>query len=892
MSGFPGGGPPGGFGGLNNASLFGQNPMDIFGQGGGQGLANLMGNGGGQGFPGGGLGEMLGGGFDPSVLQGMSEEDQRAVLAAMQEGNEGGMLNQGGQLGGLGGIMNPGGGGGMLNPGMGGIPGLGGQGSMGFPGANTSMGGRFPGGSSEPSANQPSGPPPTDAFSREIRAETEKAEACQDPYALAGMDTIFVLDTSESMRGEGISQAKGAVERLMSELENVAMESGLEENLCLITCGSETSVVQHLTNDYQLIRRGLERVQPRGSTPLQRALSLVVAALKRAQREVVLRHVLNPRVIILSDGHATNPLNQQAQESSTDETSQQETPGVIEMIKYLITSLCMKFIYIPVGDPDSTFSESLSQVAMAHIVLAGDIGSLASFHMQQKVTAQVKENQKKGESITKLTVKATGRSQFPSLKDRDVDAVMVLITEPSAPKEFVFRYPWPGVSVQSIVGSPGFILQGGIDGASLPGGFPEITGNGGGIPQDWPPRDTNSMPFQLPGQMRGPDGPEAQGEEAEEITQEKINELLEKYGGGPPKKDNLPIPLRPGVRVATGPNWMWRMNGVEENEQGTVVESRPDEENPTGEFDGWIRVKWDNGVEEDYRFGLDYEFDIEPLKGGMDAVEWPPGKERIILEEEDLSQNDDEDFVETMKRLINRGSSSTQQPNSSTPSGASGFDPRGGPPKRDPGQPPQEIPFLNPKHAEEYARIQREKQQQAAAKTGPQPATGQPPGMPQGQQPGGFVGQQSVGSQGAQRPPQTSETIYKRNEAPSQSTTAATNQAGAGRSEGSSTAGTTSTTNTTSRKKTQDDEVCYVWQYYTDQGDWRSYSPDIQKRVESEYLKRKCKGSIVIDLGKGSERIIFKSMEQRNVEKQVVRPVRRVEADAEKLRELQEMWSA
>lgn len=43
----------------------------------------------GQGFPGGGLGEMLGGGFDPSVLQGMSEEDQRAVLAAMQEGNEG-----------------------------------------------------------------------------------------------------------------------------------------------------------------------------------------------------------------------------------------------------------------------------------------------------------------------------------------------------------------------------------------------------------------------------------------------------------------------------------------------------------------------------------------------------------------------------------------------------------------------------------------------------------------------------------------------------------------------------------------------------------------------------------------------------------------------------------
>ena len=49
-----------------------------------------------------------------------------------------------------------------------------------------------------------------------------------------------------------------------------------------------------------------------------------------------------------------------------------------------------------------------------------------------------------------------------------------------------------------------------------------------------------------------------------------------------------------------------------------------------------------------------------------------------------------------------------------------------------------------------------------------------------------------------------------------------------------------------------DNEVCFVWQYFTDQGDWRSYPPEIQKRVESEYLRRKGKGSIVIDIGNGS----------------------------------------
>ena len=44
-------------------------------------------------------------------------------------------------------------------------------------------------------------------------------------------------------------------------------------------------------------------------------------------------------------------------------------------------------------------------------------------------------------------------------------------------------------------------------------------------------------------------------------------------------------------------------------------------------------MKWDQakgssepGKEEDYRYGVDYEFDVEPVNGGMDAVQWPPGK--------------------------------------------------------------------------------------------------------------------------------------------------------------------------------------------------------------------------------------------------------------------------
>ena len=58
-----------------------------------------------------------------------------------------------------------------------------------------------------------------------------------------------------------------------------------------------------------------------------------------------------------------------------------------------------------------------------------------------------------------------------------------------------------------------------------------------------------------------------------------------------------------------------------------VIEDKPlaESEERRPEDAGWVRVRWDSGVEEDYRYGLDYEFDVMP-DGGMDHVQWPEGK--------------------------------------------------------------------------------------------------------------------------------------------------------------------------------------------------------------------------------------------------------------------------
>ncbi|XP_061167246.1 uncharacterized protein LOC133176091 [Saccostrea echinata] len=1017
MAGQSGGNPirPEALEGIDTNALFGNNPTDIFGQGGENGLAAMLerggvgeeglgnlqgllnqGRSGGQGQGqgnqmfnpsmaggfGGNLPGMMGGGqnIDPAMLQGlglgggglggadpnilsnlqgMSEEDRKAVLAAMH-GDDSPSQSDGGGIPNLGGGGIPGLGAGGMGLGAGGMGlgaggmglgaggmglgaggmGLGtggmglGAGGMGLGAGGMGLGAGGMGLGGTGLQNLGSGGPgqggrpgtfggqrlpgnvrprtrvyPTEAFAQEVQQEVEKAKACKDPY-VKGMNTIIVVDTSESMKGDGIVQAKEAIEKLMSELESISMDYGLEENLCIITCGSDTRVAQHLTNDYQLVRQSLAQIRTGGSTPLQLAISLGIGALQRVQAETVGSHILHPRVIVISDGHATNPSNPQGPDSTTEEISQKETPGVINIIQSMITNKCLRFIYIPVGTPDSTFSTFVESMPGAHIVLAGDVHSLAQYHMQQRVVGEAKEKRKEGQ-VTKETVKSIVQSKYPSLGERDIEAIMVQINEPNSQIEFQAMDPQlqalaelgmpqglgrgtsggPPTNPLGGGGIPG--VQQGMTGLNLGGGAAGAGGGGAGTPiteeqmadaqrqirerreeiqrmrerGEWPPKD-DSMPFQLPGLMARPDGPEAQAEESEEITQEKINELLEKYGGGPPKKDNLPIPLHPGIRVTTGPDWMWRMNEVEVGEKGTVVESKPDEENPTGEFDGWIRVKWDNGVEEDYRYGLDYEFDIEPEIGGMDAVEWPPGKQRIIVEEDPLL-NDDEDFLETMNKLINKGKPAETN-NASSPAGASGVDPfnselrnpsaQGPPPKA------EDIPFLNPAHAKEYERLMQNPR--------PDPTL---PYLSENQLPNQF--------DGPQFPPYNPETFpgnfeqFQNPPIPDQTgsnVTPSTNQ---------NTAGATS-------KKPSDKEVCYVWQYYTDEGDWRSYPPDIQKKAETEYLKRQQKGSIVINMGSGSERIIFKSMEQRCVEKRKIRPVRRIEADAEKLRELQEMWSS
>ena len=61
--------------------------------------------------------------------------------------------------------------------------------------------------------------------------------------------------------------------------------------------------------------------------------------------------------------------------------------------------------------------------------------------------------------------------------------------------------------------------------------------------------------------------------------------------------------IRAGMRVKIGPNWAWGDQNGGPDEIGVVMEGI--------DSDGWVRVKWPNGRDQEYRWGNDNKYDLQ-----------------------------------------------------------------------------------------------------------------------------------------------------------------------------------------------------------------------------------------------------------------------------------------
>ncbi|XP_060072105.1 uncharacterized protein LOC132551979 [Ylistrum balloti] len=140
-----------------------------------------------------------------------------------------------------------------------------------------------------------------------VEAESDKARESQLPYG-DGIDTVFLVDISESMKENGLQQAKDAMNEILDWLELVAKEEQMEENVGVVTFGHITQCRHYLTKDYQSVRECIDGLCAAGSSPLYGGLDMALALFKHKgdATTLVCNHKISPRIVLLSDGQATD----------------------------------------------------------------------------------------------------------------------------------------------------------------------------------------------------------------------------------------------------------------------------------------------------------------------------------------------------------------------------------------------------------------------------------------------------------------------------------------------------------------------------------------------------------------------------------------------------------
>jgi len=131
---------------------------------------------------------------------------------------------------------------------------------------------------------------PRDAF--DVREDGEPQTISQFTAERVPLSLVVLLDTSDSMFGQRLADARDAVERFITDLLNPSDE------FALVAFNHATHLVMNWRQDHADLHAALQRLQPFGSTALYDA---IVAELPLAE----IRHRERVAFLIISDGADT-----------------------------------------------------------------------------------------------------------------------------------------------------------------------------------------------------------------------------------------------------------------------------------------------------------------------------------------------------------------------------------------------------------------------------------------------------------------------------------------------------------------------------------------------------------------------------------------------------------
>ncbi|XP_067666498.1 uncharacterized protein [Haliotis asinina] len=211
------------------------------------------------------------------------------------------------------------------------------------------------------------------------------------PKAL-GLDTVLCLDTSGSMSGDAIKELKKTARELIDGIEDIAEQHSIEENVALVTFGGTARIAHHLTNDYESLRECIDGLEAHGTTPLLQGLVVALSCLIRSGICNFGGIKTTPRIIFLTDGLAT--VEGQGYAEDGTRPSEQAKICVISSISDLGNegfkcAVAGPIVWIPVGNADRNFLESISALCKGEFVEKTDVKRLCRYQHIRRLSGSV-----------------------------------------------------------------------------------------------------------------------------------------------------------------------------------------------------------------------------------------------------------------------------------------------------------------------------------------------------------------------------------------------------------------------------------------------------------------------------------------------------------------------
>ncbi|XP_060572601.1 uncharacterized protein LOC132730645 [Ruditapes philippinarum] len=219
-----------------------------------------------------------------------------------------------------------------------------------------------------------------------IEKERLSANECSDMKS-TGIDTVICLDTSSSMAGKPLTTAIDCIGKILDGFETNAIYHNLEENVAIVTFGNENRIRHHLTNDYGLIREGLDDIKAGGPSPLWLGLALSLAEIKERGGACIMEPMsVLPRIILITDGYASrkNLLN-------GDDNGAVDEQVIGEMFSLMNT--CPSFTsYLECIIPGKCHEEFLKGLTNGRMYTADNTESITDFFkIQEKANTIIKQ---------------------------------------------------------------------------------------------------------------------------------------------------------------------------------------------------------------------------------------------------------------------------------------------------------------------------------------------------------------------------------------------------------------------------------------------------------------------------------------------------------------------